>query len=158
MNSGKTFEFDGQRFAYVTNPDDFTLDEMDVVLGWLVELGILDVEDAEASIRVLNRPQHKMKLLKVLMWCSIQRSRPDFTLADAGKVNLAVVSAAAAAPARKVPTDRKAPAGAVLSPTRPASGATRKRASPRTTSRSSGASTGRSSRVSTASRRTTSDD
>ena len=154
--NGKTFEFDGEQFAYVTSPNDLTLDEMDTVLGWLVDQEIIDVEDTEASIRVLNRPQHRMKLLKVLMWTSIHRARPGFTLADAGAVSLTVVQDAAAAVTRKAPQDRQAPEGAVLSPTKPASGPARKRAAPRTTSSTSAAGTGRRSPGSTGSRRTTS--
>jgi hypothetical protein len=147
----KTFEYDGEQFAYLTDPNDMSVDEMDVVLEWLVDVSVIDMEDTDASIRVLNQPQHRMKLLKVLLWASIHRGRPNFTIAEAGAVKMRVAGSAVTSSglARKAPADHQKAAAAVMSPTSAGKPRTRKPAS--RTSTAGGAATARRSRTSTAS-------
>jgi hypothetical protein len=122
--SAKTFEFEGESYTAVTSPNDITMDEMDAVLEWLVEKGL------DADISVLRQPVHRVKMLRILAWASINRVHPEFSLfADSGRIDIGGIAGAMPTP-RDLPKDHQAP-GAVLSPTKPASRPTRRRAAPK---------------------------
>jgi len=137
-----TFEYDGETFPYVTDPNTLPLDFVDEIEQ---HFGGRDLNVILAEATTLRR-------VRILLWASIAARRPGFTLTEAGKLNLGDledVVATTMAPAPVVAPPE--PEGVVLSPTSAGKRGTRKPASPKP--RASAAPTARRSRASTASAR-----
>lgn len=139
-----SFEFEGHRYTGLAGASHLTLDELDEVLGWLEGQGL------EPALLTLHQPRHRPKLMKVLFWASVRRERPDFTLAEAGVVEVGIAGDALARPPAPAPVEPDDP-DVVLSPTKPASAPKRGRVAAAASSGGRAKSGNRSLRTSTTS-------
>ena len=72
-----TFDYDGERFEFANDPDEWTLDELLDMKTWIG--GDLTAET------------DRMLAAKVFLAISIRRRRPEFTFTDAGRIPVKVL-------------------------------------------------------------------
>lgn len=110
--------YDGQKFPFVPETSKLTYDELDVIEAHY-----------EQDITEIFTAARRREVVKILVWASIARGRPGFTLAEAGA--LPVDEGLTAFHAAQRPASPVAEGSELLSPTSAGRPRTRRPASPK---------------------------
>jgi hypothetical protein len=100
MGNVISFTVKGEKYPLVETKD-FTLDELEAIETFYGE----DFETIATR---------RLRMMRVMLWISVKRLKPDFTLEDAGSLGMGALGDALAR--KNEPEDHQA-AGRVLSPT-----------------------------------------